>query len=159
MDNSLSTYPKFPNIFDPRSLWVHQRTIENGPENNRSTLTLDMIMILPPLIVCSPPLGSGGGERFLGKFPPGGGTRFLKRQGGGQLQEGESRFPNHLVEELSKNQKLIHETSCFKQFRPIFRSKSQNLWRYAPFLSQIGCSPLYHGVNIAETTHTPRPRL
>ena len=94
----------------------------------------------------------------MGKFPPGGGTRFLKRQGG-QLQEGESRFPNHLVKELSKNQKLIHETSCFKQFRPIFRSKSQNLWRYAPFPSQIGCSPLYHGVNIAETTHTPRPQL
>ena len=105
-------------------------------------------------------LGGGRGEgTIFGKISSRRGNKIFEKAGGGKLQEGESRFPNHPVEELSKNQKLIHETSCFKQFRPIFRSKSQNLWRYAPFLSQIGCSPLYHGVNIAETTHTPRPRL
>ena len=108
-------------------------------------------------IVCSPPWIQGGND-FWENFLQEGEQDFWKARGG-KLQEGESRFPNHLVEELSKNQKLIHETSCFKQFKTIFRSKSQNLWRYAPFLTQIGCSSLCHGINITKMTHTPRPPL
>ena len=70
-------------------------------------------------IVCSP-LGSG---TIFGKFSSRRGNIIFEEAGGGQLQGVESRYPNNLVEELSKNQKLIHETLCFKQFRAIFRSK------------------------------------
>ena len=72
-------------------------------------------------IVCSPPLGSGGGTIFGKIFPRGGNIIF--EEAGGTTSGGEYRFPNHLGEELRKNQKLIHETLFFKQFRAIFRSK------------------------------------
>ena len=41
--------------------------------------------------MCSPPWDQGG-ERFLEKFPPGGGTRFLKRQGGDNFRRGNPDF-------------------------------------------------------------------
>ena len=84
--------------------------------------SLQFIQFNPITIVCSPPLGSGGGTIF-GKFSSRRGNVIFEEAGGGQLQGVESRFPNHMEEELSRNQKLVHETLCFKQFRAIFRSK------------------------------------
>ena len=79
---------------------------------------------LNTVIVCSPPWDQGGGTIF-GKFSSRRGNVIFEEAGGGQLQGVESRFPNHLVEELSKNQKLINETVNFKQFRAIFGSNNK----------------------------------
>ena len=44
------------------------------------------------IIVCSPPPWDQGGERFLGNFPPGGGTSFLKKQGGDNFRGWKAYF-------------------------------------------------------------------